>query len=67
MKKRMFRGMALLLCVLLAAACADNEGDVKVAPVERTRDLSGYQLVVNATVGAATRMSPETGAWQSSS
>lgn len=64
MKKRIFRGVALLLCVLLAAACADNEGGVKEAPVERTRDLSGYQLVVNATVGAATRMSPETGAWQ---
>ncbi|SFG30962.1 IgA Peptidase M64 [Prevotella sp. KH2C16] len=64
MRKLIFRGAAVLLCLLLLAACSESEETISETPVERTSDLTGYKLVVNATVGAASRMLPETGAWE---
>ena len=64
MKKLIFHSAPLLLCLLLLAACSESEETVSEILVERTSDLSGYRVVVNATVGVASRMFPETGAWQ---
>lgn len=64
MKNLIFHGATLLLCLLLLMACSESEETVSETSVERTSDLSGYKVVVNATVGAASRMLPETGAWE---
>lgn len=50
--------------MLAFASCSENEGIIEQVTGQRTSDLSGYKIVVNATVGGATRMNPESGQWQ---
>lgn len=54
----------MALCTLALAACSGSDLCYEEPEQQRTADLTGYQVIVNATVGGQTRMNPETGAWQ---
>lgn len=63
MTKQIFHSITFLLALLFLAACSESD-DLQSVNNERTSDLSKYKIIVNATLGKASRMVPETGAWQ---
>lgn len=64
MTKHLFKSFAIMLLGVLAlASCSGNDVGDGLAE-SRVSNLSDFRVVVNATVGGATRMNPESGQWQ---
>lgn len=65
MTKHTFRRFAIMLLgTLTMIGCSEDNDVQEEEQALRTADLSGYTIIVKASIGGNSRVVPETGAWQ---